>query len=182
MIGCLWLWGTLCKICKCISYLTCSNLGSLLQLGWELTHQQMNYDIIHTCQSNKMKKILVVIWLSSQRCDLVVFWFKMKVFLTSLQDVTTSWSDVKKTFILDQQTTSKQSLILTSRQRQNNDFCPLGTDPTRAQLEQVEYRSRWVPSPWGLRWPCAFHVFCVNFICVGYRWYTGLIVFSIIFF
>ena len=46
---------TLCKICKCISYLTCSHLGSLLQLGWEITHPKMNYDIIHTCQSNIMK-------------------------------------------------------------------------------------------------------------------------------
>ena len=51
---------------SCISYL------DLLQLGWELTHLKMNYEIIHTCQSNIMRKKYwlyfgchhnVVIWL-----------------------------------------------------------------------------------------------------------------------
>ena len=28
-----------------------------------------------------------------------------------------------------------------------------------SQCESVEYRSRWVPSHWGLRWVCTFHVF-----------------------
>ena len=30
----------------------------------------------------------------------------------------------------------------------------------------VEYRLRWVPNAKLLRWPCTFHVFCVDFICV----------------
>ena len=35
------------------------------------------------------------------------------------------------------------------------------------QRESVEYRLRWVPKAKRLRWPCTFHVFCVDFICVG---------------
>ena len=38
------------------------------------------------------------------------------------------------------------------------------------QRESVEYRLRWVPNAKSLRWPCTFHVVCVNFICV--RWPT----------
>ena len=40
-------------------------------------------------------------------------------------------------------------------------------DPLYAQREQVECGSRWVPSCWGSRWACRFHVVCVNFICIG---------------
>ena len=43
------------------------------------------------------------------------------------------------------------------------------TDPTRAQREQVEYRSCWVPSRWGLHWPCTFHVVCAAFSAFGTR-------------
>ena len=35
------------------------------------------------------------------------------------------------------------------------------------QCESVEYRLRWVPNAKLLRWPCTFHVFCVDFICIG---------------
>ena len=42
------------------------------------------------------------------------------------------------------------------------------TDPTRARREQVEYNSCGVPSHWGSRWACTFHVVCVNLIQVGY--------------
>ena len=38
------------------------------------------------------------------------------------------------------------------------------------QRESVEYRLRWVPNAKSSRWPCTFHVVCVNFICV--RWPT----------
>ena len=34
------------------------------------------------------------------------------------------------------------------------------------QRESVEYRLRWVPNAKLLLWPCTFHVFCVDFICV----------------
>ena len=36
----------------------------------------------------------------------------------------------------------------------------------KPQRESVEYRLRWVPNAKSLRWPCTFHVFCVDFICV----------------
>ena len=39
--------------------------------------------------------------------------------------------------------------------------------PTRPQREQVEYRSRWVPSRPGSRWPCTFHVVCVTSFVLG---------------
>ena len=42
----------------------------------------------------------------------------------------------------------------------------LSCHPT--QRDQVEYMSRWVPLRWGSRWPCTFHVVCVNFIRVYY--------------
>ena len=41
----------------------------------------------------------------------------------------------------------------------------LTQDPQR---ESVEYRLRWVPNANFLRWPCTFHIFCEDFICVGY--------------
>ena len=41
------------------------------------------------------------------------------------------------------------------------------TDPTQAQCEQVEHRSCWVPSLWGSRWPCTFHVVCFIFPMLG---------------
>ena len=31
----------------------------------------------------------------------------------------------------------------------------------------MEYRLRWVPGVGSLRWACTFHIFCVDFICVG---------------
>ena len=31
----------------------------------------------------------------------------------------------------------------------------------------VEYRLHWVPGVGSLRWACTFHIFCVDFICVG---------------
>ena len=34
------------------------------------------------------------------------------------------------------------------------------------QCESVEYRLPWVPNAKSSRWPCTFHVVCVNFICV----------------
>ena len=34
------------------------------------------------------------------------------------------------------------------------------------QRESVEYRLRWVPNAKFSRWPCIFHVFCVDFICI----------------
>ena len=34
------------------------------------------------------------------------------------------------------------------------------------QRESVEYRLHWVPNAERLRWPCTFHVFCVDFISV----------------
>ena len=36
----------------------------------------------------------------------------------------------------------------------------------KPQHESVEYRLRWVPNAKCSRWPCTFHVVCVNFICV----------------
>ena len=49
------------------------------------------------------------------------------------------------------------------------DLTPTPADLTQAQRKQVEYRSRWVSSRWGLRWPCTIHAVCVNsrFIYVG---------------
>ena len=41
------------------------------------------------------------------------------------------------------------------------------TPNANPQCEQVEYRWRWVPNANFSRWPCTFHVFCVDFICVG---------------
>ena len=38
----------------------------------------------------------------------------------------------------------------------------------KPQRRSVEYRLRWVPNAKLLRWPCTFHVFCVDFICVWY--------------
>ena len=42
--------------------------------------------------------------------------------------------------------------------------------PTRKkkQRESVEYRLRWVPNANFSHWPCSFHDFCVDFICVGF--------------
>ena len=40
-------------------------------------------------------------------------------------------------------------------------------DPLSTQREQVEYRSLWVPSRWGSRWACTFHVVSVDFVRVG---------------
>ena len=37
----------------------------------------------------------------------------------------------------------------------------------QAQHEHVEYRSRWVPTRWCSHLPCTFHVFCIDFICIG---------------
>ena len=36
----------------------------------------------------------------------------------------------------------------------------------KPQRQSVEYRLRWVTNAKFLRWPCTFHVFCVDFICV----------------
>ena len=38
---------------------------------------------------------------------------------------------------------------------------------TKPQRQPVEYRLRWVPGVGSLRWACTFHIFCVDFICVG---------------
>ena len=37
----------------------------------------------------------------------------------------------------------------------------------KPQRQPVEYRLRWVPGVGSLRWACTFHIFCVDFICVG---------------
>ena len=42
------------------------------------------------------------------------------------------------------------------------------TPNANPQHKSVEYRWHWVFWHWGLRWPCTFHVVCVNFMCVGY--------------
>ena len=40
------------------------------------------------------------------------------------------------------------------------------------QRKSVEYRLRWVPYANFLHWPCTFHVFCVDFICVWWPMQT----------
>ena len=35
---------------------------------------------------------------------------------------------------------------------------------------------RWVPGVGSLRWACTFHVFCVDFICVGHPTQTRFLV------
>ena len=45
----------------------------------------------------------------------------------------------------------------------NLKFVSTNAKPKR---KSVEYRMRWVPNEKCLRWPCTFHVFCVDFICV----------------
>ena len=37
----------------------------------------------------------------------------------------------------------------------------------KPKRKPVEYRLRLVPGVGSLRWACTFHIFCVNFICVG---------------
>ena len=37
----------------------------------------------------------------------------------------------------------------------------------KPKRKPVEYRLRWVPGVGSLRWACTFHIFCVDFICVG---------------
>ena len=37
----------------------------------------------------------------------------------------------------------------------------------KPQSPPVEYRLRWVPGVGSLRWACTFHIFGVDFICVG---------------
>ena len=47
------------------------------------------------------------------------------------------------------------------------------------QREQMEYSLHWVPLHWGSRWPCTFHVSCVNFFALGsqrepsFQWNMG---------
>ena len=44
----------------------------------------------------------------------------------------------------------------------------IGVSPdVKPQHLPVEYRLRWVPGVGSLRWACTFHIFCVDFICVG---------------
>ena len=38
----------------------------------------------------------------------------------------------------------------------------------KPKRKPVEYRLRWVPGVGSLRWACTFHIFCVDFICVGW--------------
>ena len=39
--------------------------------------------------------------------------------------------------------------------------------PTRfTRCQSVEYRWHWAFWRWGWHWPCTFHIFCVDFICV----------------
>ena len=38
---------------------------------------------------------------------------------------------------------------------------------TKPKCKPVEYRLNWVPGAGSLRWACTFHIFCVDFICVG---------------
>ena len=38
----------------------------------------------------------------------------------------------------------------------------------KPQRQPVEYRLRWVPGVGSLCWACTFHIFCVDFICVGH--------------
>ena len=53
----------------------------------------------------------------------------------------------------------------------------------KPQRESVEYRLRWVPNAKSLRWPCTFHVFCVDSISVGsqrkprFQWNMGFILY-----
>ena len=53
--------------------------------------------------------------------------------------------------------------------RQTPDAKPeICVSPNTKPLRQsVEYRLRWVPGIGSLRWACTFHIFCVDFICVG---------------
>ena len=37
----------------------------------------------------------------------------------------------------------------------------------KPRRQSVEYRLRWVPGVGSLHWACTFHIFCVDFICVG---------------
>ena len=41
------------------------------------------------------------------------------------------------------------------------------TPDANPRRQSVEYRWRWVPNANFLRWPCTFHFFGVDFICVG---------------
>ena len=52
------------------------------------------------------------------------------------------------------------------------------TPQREPQHEQVQYRLCWVPSHWGSRWPCTFHVLCVNIICVALCWVANTNAFS----
>ena len=38
----------------------------------------------------------------------------------------------------------------------------------KPKRKPVEYRLRWVPGVGSLRWACTFHIFCVDFICIGW--------------
>ena len=42
------------------------------------------------------------------------------------------------------------------------------TPDANPRCQSVEYRWRWVPGVGSLRWACTFHIFCVDFICVGH--------------
>ena len=42
------------------------------------------------------------------------------------------------------------------------------TPDAKPRPQSVEYRWRWVPNAQFLRWPCTFHVFCVDFIRIGH--------------
>ena len=46
----------------------------------------------------------------------------------------------------------------------------------KPQRQPVEYRLRWVPGVGSWRWACTFHVFCVDFICVGHPTQTRFLV------
>ena len=37
----------------------------------------------------------------------------------------------------------------------------------KPQHQPVEYRLLWVPGVRSFHWACTFHIFCVDFICVG---------------
>ena len=65
--------------------------------------------------------------------------------------------------------------MLVSERTQKMKFASLLTQKkncvspdAKPQRQPVEYRLRWVPGVGSLHWACTFHIFCVDFICVGH--------------
>ena len=59
---------------------------------------------------------------------------------------------------------TKNKICLSPDAKKKNCVSP----DAKPQRQPVEYRLRWVPGIRSLRWACTFHIFWVDFICVGH--------------